>query len=38
MAVATAPSQMERRKTLEYWPTLRMFSRVKLPALSVKAK
>ena len=38
MAVARAPSQMERRNTLEYWPTLKMFSMVKRPALSVKAK
>ena len=38
MAVATAPSQMDLRKTFEYWPTLSMFSSVKLPCLSVKAK
>ena len=37
MAVARAPSQMDRRNTLEYWPTLRMFSRVKRPSPSVKA-
>ena len=36
--MAIAPSQMERKKTLEYCPTAAIFSSVNRPLLSVNAK